>query len=298
MKDEQRADYRQLDTAPTLSRIRKLQSDRRYRDQHRLFFIEGVRNFVSAIDGRFRVESLLYSEKLLTAPLARKFVRQLKRSSVPFARVTPEAFRSISRAEHASGVAAILHQRIKTVEQVQPDPFSCWTALSQVQSLGNFGTLVRTSAAIGSTGFILLGPHIDPYEPVVVRATMGALFKQTLVRTNVERFRHWMQRHHVAVIGASPDGVVDYDQVQYTRPTALLLGHERSGLTEEQRSLCQYLVRIPMVDGTDSLNLAVAGSLLLYAVFRSYNVLRNEISLDGQTPTNQDRKGVPSPRGP
>lgn len=269
MKDEQRADYRQLDTALTLTRIRKLQSDRRYRDQHRLFFVEGVRNFVAAIDHGFTVETLLYSEKLLIAPLARKFVRQLKRASVPFARVTPEGFRSISRAEHASGVAAILHQRFRTLDQVQPAQFSCWTVLSKVQSLGNFGSLVRTSAAIGANGFILLGQQIDPYEPVVVRATMGALFKQTLVRTNVERFRHWIQTNHLAVIGASPDGMVEYDQVRYTRPTVLLLGNERSGLTDEQRSLCQRIVRIPMVDGSDSLNLAVAGSLLLYAVFRS-----------------------------
>ena len=95
MKDENRADYRQLDAALTLTRIRQLQGDRRYRDQHRLFFIEGVRNFVEAVDHGFSIETLLYSEKLLTAPLARKFVRQLKRAGVPFARVSPEAFRSI-----------------------------------------------------------------------------------------------------------------------------------------------------------------------------------------------------------
>jgi len=279
MKDEHRADYRQLDVATTLTRIRKLQSDRRYRDQHRLFFIEGVRNFVEAVDRGFSIETLLYSEKLLTAPLARKFVRRCKRAGVPFARVSPEAFRSISRAEHASGIAAILHQRIQTLEQIQPDQFSCWTVLSQVQSLGNFGTLLRTSAAIGAAGFILLGQQIDPYEPVVVRATMGALFKQTLVRTNVERFRHWIQKHHLAVIGASPDGVVEYDQVRYTRPTVLLLGNERSGLTDEQRSLCQQIVRIPMVAGADSLNLAVAGSLLLYAVFRSPITDANDVNV-------------------
>ena len=61
MKDEHRADYRQLEIALTLSRIRKLQTDRRYRDQHRLFFIEGVRNFVEAVDQRFPIETLLYS---------------------------------------------------------------------------------------------------------------------------------------------------------------------------------------------------------------------------------------------
>ena len=269
MTNEHRADYRQLDVAPTLTRIQKLQSDRRYRDQHRLFFIEGVRNFVQAIDQRCSVETLLYSEKLLTAPLARKFVRRLKRAGIPFARVSPEEFRSISHAQHASGVAAILHQSIQALEEIQPEPFSCWTVLGQVQSLGNFGSLLRTSSAIGASGFILLGQQIDPYEPVVVRATMGALFNQTIVRTNTELFRRWIKRNNLAVIGASPDGEVEYDQVQYRRPTALVLGNERSGLTDEQRSLCDRIVRIPMVGGADSLNLAVAGSLLLYAVFRS-----------------------------
>ena len=268
MKDENRADYRQLDVASTLTRIQKLQTERRYRDQHRFFFVEGVRNFVAAVDQGYPIESLLYSEKLLTAPLARKFVRRLKRAGIPFARVSPEVFRSVSRAERASGVAAILRQRSQTLEQIKPDRGSCWTVLSHVRSPGNFGSLVRTSAAIGASGFILLGPQIDPYEPVVVRSTMGALFRQTLVRTNVERFRHWIQTHRLTVIGASPDGVVEYDQVRYPRPTALLLGNERSGLTDEERSLCGQIVRIPMVGGTDSLNLAVAGSLILYAAFR------------------------------
>src|SRR6185369_13515084 len=135
------------------------------------------------------------------------------------------------------------------LEQVRADQFPCWTVLSHVRSPGNLGSLLRTSAAIGAGGFILLGQQIDPYEPVVVRATMGALFKQTLARTDVECFRRWVQTHRLAVIGASPDGVVEYDQVRYTRPTMLLLGNERSGLTDEQRSLCRQLVRIPMVGG-------------------------------------------------
>lgn len=74
---------------------------------------------------------------------------------------------------------------------------------------------------------------------------------------------------HSPVIAASPDGAEDYDQVRYTRPALLMLGGERRGLTEEQRLMCEHIVRISMVEGMDSLNLAVAGSLLMYEVFRS-----------------------------
>lgn len=127
---------------------------------------------------------------------------------------------------------------------------------------------MRTSAATGASGFILLGESIDPFDPAVVRATMGALFKQTLVRTTIDHLRRWVRANNIGVIGASPDGSEDYREVQYTRPTLLMLGGERKGLTDEQRGLCSRIVRIPMAEGMDSLNVAVAGSLLMYEVFR------------------------------
>lgn len=269
MHDEAGSEFRQLEIAPTLATIERLQHDRGYRDSRGLFFIEGVRNFIEAVDHRFSVDTLLYSEKLLINPIARKLVRRLKRAGVPFARVTPEQFRRVSKTERASGVAAILRQRVQTLDQVKLTDRECWTALSHVRSLGNFGTLLRTSAATGAAGFILLGDSIDPFDPTVVRATMGALFKQTLVRTTAEQLRRWVRMHNIQVIGASPDGAEDYRQVSYTRPAVLMLGGERKGLTDEQRCICNLIVRIPMVEGTDSLNVAVAGSLLMYEVFRS-----------------------------
>jgi len=269
MRDEPGTDERQLDTAPTLARVLKLQDDRHYRDRHGLFFVEGVRNFVQAVDHRFPIDTLLYSERLLTKPLARKLLRRLKRAGVPFARVSPEQFRSVSKTERASGVAAVLRQRVRKLEDITLRGNECWTALSHVRSPGNLGTLIRTSAATGAAGFILLGDSIDPFDPVLVRATMGALFRQTIVRTSPDRLRRWVFRHKVQVVGASPDGIEDYDKVRYARPSVLVLGGERSGLTEEERRICQRVVRIPMVDGIDSLNVAVAGSLIMYEVFRS-----------------------------
>ena len=269
MAGEDTTGYRPLEIAATLGLIEQLQRDRRTRDTHRLFFVEGVRNFVTAVDYGWAVEAVLYSERLLTSPLARKLVRRLKRAGVPFARVSPEQFRAVSHAERASGVGAILRQGVQNLRHIAPGAQLCWIALSQVRSPGNFGTLVRTAAATGAAGFILLGNSVDPFDPTVVRATMGALVQQTLVRTDIEQLRRWVQQHDLQVIGAAPDGDLEYDQVRYTPPTVLMLGAERRGLSIEQRALCQQIVRIPMVAGTDSLNLAVAGSLLLYEIFRA-----------------------------
>src|SRR5438128_9024259 len=95
------AEYRQLEFPATLAKIQRLQSERRYRDSNRLFFAEGIRNFVEAVDHSYPIDTIVYSEKLLISPLARQLVRKLKRNGVPFARVTPEQFRIISQTERA-----------------------------------------------------------------------------------------------------------------------------------------------------------------------------------------------------
>ncbi|MBC7798951.1 MAG: RNA methyltransferase [Pyrinomonadaceae bacterium] len=269
MRDESNAAQRQLEFAHVSSKIKSLQTERSFRDSQKLFFAEGIRNFVHAFDYRYPIDTIIYSEKLLISPLARKLVRKLKRDGTPFARVTPEQFREVSQTERASGIAVICHQQILEINRIKPKSHICWTALHTIRSPGNLGTLIRTSAAVGAGGFIIIGNQIDPFDPNIVRATMGALFKQAIVRTTEKQFYDWVKTRNLQVMGASPNGATDYDKVSYQSPTILMLGNERFGLTANQESFCGELVRIPMVEGTDSLNVAVAGSLLLYEVFRS-----------------------------
>jgi TrmH family RNA methyltransferase len=252
-----------------LCEIKKIQSDRLHRDKYGVFFIEGVRNFVQAMDRGLDAEVIFYSERLLTAPLARKLVRKLRREGTPAVRVSPEEFRKVSRTKRASGVGAVLKQNIGRLHCTSPRSGLCWVVLERVRSNGNLGTLVRTSEAIGGAGFILLGRSVDPYEPVVVRASMGAIFGQQFIRTNSRSLQHWVRRHRCSLIGASTDGTVDFHQYSYPGTILLFLGEERKGLTRGQRDLCHHLVRIPMVGTADSLNLGVAGSLLIYEVYRS-----------------------------
>ncbi|MEL6522760.1 MAG: RNA methyltransferase, partial [Pseudomonadota bacterium] len=128
--------------------------------------------------------------------------------------------------------------------------------------------LLRTSQAVGGAGFIFVGDAIDPYAPEVVRASMGAIYQQRFVRATWSAVQKWVTKHECHVIGASPDGTNDLHQIPTFQNPLLVLGEERQGLTSEQRQLCSSSVRIPMEPGTDSLNLGVAGGLLLYEIYR------------------------------
>jgi RNA methyltransferase, TrmH family len=258
-----------LEIEAALAEVKRLQIDRTYRDARGLFFIEGVRNFVQAMDNHCQIATILFSEKLLTAPLARKLVRNARRSGVRCLNLAPEQFRQISRTERASGVGAIAHQPWSKLPDVSPHTGLCWVVVENMRSPGNLGTLIRTSEAVGGAGFILIGGRVDPFDSDVIRASMSAILCQKFVRTNLSELRRWMHRHRCPCIGASPDGNIDLHQFNYPASTLLFLGEERQGLTQQQRELCQDLVRIPMVGTADSLNLAVAGSLLMYEVYRS-----------------------------
>src|SRR5262249_22173648 len=143
----------------------------------------------------------------------------------------------------------------------------CWLALQTVRSAGNLGTILRTAAAVGSAGLFVLGSQVDPYDPAAVRATMGALYAQQLVRTTPAALDEWKRRHRCLLVGTSLTAPTDYQARAYHSPTILLMGEERKGLPSDLMALCDDLVRIPMVGGSDSLNLGVATGVMLYELF-------------------------------
>jgi TrmH family RNA methyltransferase len=118
-------DLPEPETETTLAEIERLQTDRTHRDARRAFFVEGVRNVVQAIENGFGIETFLYSDRLLTVPIARRLVHESARSGVPVLRVSPEAFRRVSRTHRASGVGAIVAQRWSPLHGVSPKAGLC-----------------------------------------------------------------------------------------------------------------------------------------------------------------------------
>ena len=230
----------------TLRSFTRLHTRRSARDDADAFAIEGVRNFVAA----------------------RRLVRVGRRSGVPTVALSPEQFRRISSARRASGIAAIVRRRIEPIERVVAGADRSWLVLRTVRSPGNLGTLLRTSVATGGSGVILVGPAIDPFDPAVVRSSVGAIFSQTIVRTDLGRFSEHVRARDLRVVGVSPDAARSHFGLRSAHPTLLALGPEQAGLGPEIRALCRECVRIPMTDGVDSLNLSVAGSLLMYELYR------------------------------
>lgn len=245
--------------------MRGLQT-RKERDRSGLFWMEGLRFVGSALNSGTPLQTILWVPKMLTHPYGQKLIRQCKQQGLPCWEVTPEVFLHLSRAQEAQWIGAVGRQQWTRMADASANAGLCWLALDTVQSPGNLGTILRTCEAVGAAGVILLGPQADPYDPSAIRATMGALFSQRLVRATWAEFASWKRQHSCLLVGTSPHGSQDYRQIAYRRPTVLWMGWERQGLSPQQQDLCDVMARIPMAGRADSLNLAVATGVMLYQI--------------------------------
>jgi TrmH family RNA methyltransferase len=159
----------------TLDQIRGLRA-REARGQTGLFFAEGIRFLAEAVHHRHAIQTLVVAPSLLTSAFGRNLVGRLRHACAPCLEISATEFRLLTAAEQPQGVGLVVRQRWERLARVRPGSELCWVSLESVRSPGNLGSIIRTSEAVGAAGVILVGDAIDPFDPVTVRASMGAIF--------------------------------------------------------------------------------------------------------------------------
>jgi TrmH family RNA methyltransferase len=229
-----------------------------------LFLVEGIRHIARAIEKGVSFELLFVDPSVLSNPFGQKLTRRIRQSGVPSLRLTRQLYSELTLAAEPQGVGAVLRQRWFRLPELRVARNSLWLAVESVDQPGNLGTILRTAEAAGVAGVFLLGDGADPWDPACVRATMGSLFSQKLVRCTIREFASWARSSKLAIIGSSPTGIMNYKDLRCRWPALLLIGNEKQGLSQELMDACNFVVRIPMRAGCDSVNAAVAAGVLLF----------------------------------
>ncbi|HZU11790.1 MAG TPA: RNA methyltransferase [Chloroflexota bacterium] len=252
-----------------IKEIRALQR-RAERDRTRRYFVDGVQIVGDAVRHGAPIETLIVAPEMLAGPMR----RWTPPPGLPCLEVTRRVYESLARSASLQygpqGIGAVIRQRCVPLSALDPAEGLCWVALETPQQPGNLGTVLRTCDAVGAAGVILLGPATDPYDPASIRASMGAVFSRHLVRARLDALARWKAATGIEVVGAVCDAPRDYRAHRYRRPTVLLMGDERVGLTPETVALCDVTVSIPMVGACNSLNLGVATGVMLYEIFTQH----------------------------
>lgn len=141
--------------------------------------------------------------------------------------------------------------------------------LENLQDPGNLGTILRTGEGAGVTGVLLSSGCVDLYNPKVIRSTMGSIYRMPFYYSDdLRRDLNHLKEQGVTLYAAHLKGTGMYDEQDYTAPTGFLIGNESKGLSEETAALADIYIKIPMCGQVESLNAAVASSVLMYETNR------------------------------
>lgn len=247
-----------------MRRLRALHDSRGRREQG-LLLLEGTHLIQEVIRLQLEPHHLLATTAWLQAHPS---LVALLPKGCQVQRVSPEVLQAVATTQHPDGVVATLAPPSLSPLPERSIAQGFWLVLDAIQDPGNLGTLMRTALASGVQA-LWLADGADPFQPKVLRASAGAALALPLWRGSraelASRLAQLRQRHGVQLLATVPpdQGGQPYWQLDWTRPTALLLGSEGAGLAAELQALASQRVTVPHSAAVESLNVAVAAAPLL-----------------------------------
>src|SRR5881628_1651296 len=264
---------RRLIASNLQSTIRDLQR-RKARGRRGLALIEGVRLVEEALAAGVAFKGALVAPDLARTERGTVLVAELQGHGVAVEEVGARIFAQLADTETPQGIIAVIEPRRWTASDFAPAPGAVALVIDGVQDPGNVGTLIRTAHALGAAGSIVLRGTADPTSPKALRAAMGATFRHPVVALDDDAFIAWARTRGVTLWAAAADGVPLPRAVGTregsggTGPIAVIVGNEGAGIRPHLNAVAARRVAIPLAQGAESLNVAVAAGILLYEVLR------------------------------
>jgi TrmH family RNA methyltransferase len=248
---------------PHVKHIRSLAADRKDRRRERLFVLEGVRLVADALASGALLDLALYAPAQLASTAAGQELLGQLRALANAHEATAQVLAAAADTVSPQGVVALARW-----PQVAPGVPGMLLVLDAIQDPGNMGTLLRSAEAVGVAEVLCTVGTVDVYGPKVVRAAMGAHLRLAIAQDlswdeTAERLS-FVDHVYAADAGAS----MPYFAADWRQPSALIIGNEAHGLSEGARALAHSPIGIPMRGRAESLNAAVAGSVILFEALR------------------------------
>jgi TrmH family RNA methyltransferase len=229
-----------------------------------LVAIEGDHLLSEALRSGLVLKTVFLSER-------RELPRTVPRG-IEVLRMTDDVFASVVETQSPQGIAALLVPPVRTFDDVMGSPAAPPLILiaAGLQDPGNLGTLVRSAEAFGATGVLTTPGTVSAWNQKALRASVGSVFRMPVVAAAANEIAelHLRGVRLIAAVGTDDFGVKAAHEMDLTSPCALLIGNEGAGLAAEWMELAKAQVTIPCPGAVESLNAAVAGSLLLYEASR------------------------------
>ena len=250
--------------------LRDLQR-RKARGRRGLALVEGVRLVEEALGAGLKFRGALVAPDLDRTSRGSALRVELERHAVPVEEVSARTLERLADTDTPQGIVAVVEPRRWTVDELSvAGDRSVALVVDGVQDPGNVGTLIRTAHALGAAGTVVLRGSADVVSPKALRAAMGATFRHPVVVLDDSAFIAWARRHNVTLWAAAADGTPLHRAVQGSAggPIGVIVGNEGAGIRPQLNAVSTKRVAVPLAQGAESLNVAVAAGILLYEVLR------------------------------
>jgi RNA methyltransferase, TrmH family len=237
-----------------------------------LFLLEGIHLVMEAFRSEIDIKSVLYSiEKGIPAELS-EYAKP--GASSEWIGVSDAVLAKCTETQTPQGVVAVCRKLRWTAEDLLAQPDALVIAVDGVQDPGNLGTIIRSADAVGATGVLLGRGTVDVYNPKTVRSTMGSMFHLPVVDGDLRSILPIAKEKGIRLVGTRLGASRHCYELDMTQPTWFLMGNEGSGLSPDIEAYVDTDIVIPMRGRAESLNVAMATSVLLYEAMRQRHYSR------------------------
>lgn len=244
----------------------QLEQKAKFRKEKGLFIAEGLKMFLEApLEDIQKVYiSASFSEQM-TAACQAKLDSILSQYEI----VSDEVFKKMSDTMTPQGILCVVRQKQYSLDDMLKADSPLLVILEDIQDPGNLGTILRAGEGAGVTGIIMSNGCVDIYNPKTIRSTMGSVYRVPFIYTeNLNNIIETLQKRNITVYAAHLQGSKPYDTCDYKRGSAFLIGNESKGLKEDTADKADIRIKIPMLGEVESLNAAVASSVIFYEAAR------------------------------
>ena len=245
----------------TIDEYRKLGS-RKYRKKSGKIILEGYHLLAEALNAGIDIETILYTEEFTNRPINRELLARAGQTKT--VKISPRIFKAVAQTENPQGIGAIARLPHPKTHNIAGKGH-LYLFLDGIQDPGNLGTIIRTAAGAAVDGIFLLPGTVEPCNPKVLRASMGGIFYLPVLPVDkIERSDKLFKNRGFQLVAADPRGDTPYYGVDFTRPSAIIIGNENRGVDEKILKKADVRAYIPLKGKIAALNAAVAASVFIF----------------------------------
>ena len=247
---------------PQVKNLMQLVKKAKVRNEQRLFVVEGTKMFSEA--PRKWMQQIYVSETFLTVKEHRELLTDL-----PYEVLADHVFKAVSDTQTPQGILCLLTMPSFELSDLLGQTNPQLLILESIQDPGNLGTMFRTGEGAGIAGIIMNRTTVDVFNPKTIRSTMGSIYRVPFVVTDdLSGTLAEIKAQGIKLYAAHLKGLQSYDEPDYKHATGFLIGNEGNGLSDTIADMADTYIRIPMAGQVESLNAAIAATLLMYEAAR------------------------------